>query len=183
MTAKLSRRSLFDAFRAPVNALAAPAPAPAVAAAPPVRVKRAPSAPSPEHRSGFSLDGFYARRAPSALPVEPLRVGLPEIATTAVGAGPTGASTPRAGVHGAVRPVTARLAGKVRVRLYACLAHAGSFCSTCAERCPVPGAIVLDAGRPRVQEELCDGCGVCVGVCPAPVNGFDIVSAGLRHES
>lgn len=48
-----------------------------------------------------------------------------------------------------------------------CLAYT-SFCSVCAERCPVPGAIRLEKGIPMVVPELCDGCAVCHAVCPAP---------------
>jgi len=51
---------------------------------------------------------------------------------------------------------------------HACLAWNGSFCSVCSERCPVQGAIAIDAGRPRILEERCTGCGVCAFVCPAP---------------
>lgn len=46
-----------------------------------------------------------------------------------------------------------------------CLAR--SFCNTCIERCPVPGAIVLDAGFPRIAS-ACTSCGLCAAVCPAP---------------
>ncbi|MCL4223093.1 MAG: 4Fe-4S binding protein, partial [Myxococcales bacterium] len=57
---------------------------------------------------------------------------------------------------------------------HACLATT-TFCSVCVERCPRPGAIVVAAGRPRVVPEACDGCGQCVAVCPAPINGFALV--------
>jgi ferredoxin len=150
MTAKVSRRSLFDAFRAPErSAPAQPADAP-----------------------GFSLDAFYAGRGAAAapLPSASLRPGLPAVTTTRVGLGEQRAPGRAAG-HAVVIPE----GGKVRVRAHTCLALTGSFCSTCSERCPVPGAIVVEAGRPRVDEQVCTGCGVCVGLCPAPINGFDIV--------
>ncbi|MGE3311947.1 MAG: 4Fe-4S dicluster domain-containing protein [Limisphaerales bacterium] len=51
-----------------------------------------------------------------------------------------------------------------------CLAYQGSFCSVCYERCPVPHAIQLNEGVPRVVLEACTGCGVCHEVCPAPRN-------------
>lgn len=53
-----------------------------------------------------------------------------------------------------------------RITPFACLARAG--CSTCSERCPEVGAIVLEAGRPRIEETRCTGCGACVDACPAP---------------
>lgn len=51
-----------------------------------------------------------------------------------------------------------------------CLAYQGSFCSVCYERCPVPHALQLNEGMPRVVLEVCTGCGVCHDVCPAPEN-------------
>jgi hypothetical protein len=57
-----------------------------------------------------------------------------------------------------------------------CLAHHGSFCTACAERCLVPGAIVLTLGRPRVIAARCTGCGTCADVCPAPAPAIVIRS-------
>ncbi len=53
-----------------------------------------------------------------------------------------------------------------------CLAYQGSFCSTCRERCPIEGAIVIERGLPRVMPALCDGCGICHDLCPAPTNAI-----------
>jgi Pyruvate/2-oxoacid:ferredoxin oxidoreductase delta subunit len=53
-----------------------------------------------------------------------------------------------------------------------CLAYQGSFCSVCYERCPVPHAIQLNEGVPRIVLEICTGCGVCHDVCPAPENAI-----------
>jgi len=50
-----------------------------------------------------------------------------------------------------------------------CLAYT-SFCTVCSERCPVAGAMKLDKGIPMVMADLCNGCGVCHDVCPAPTN-------------
>lgn len=68
-----------------------------------------------------------------------------------------------------------QLPGPVRVRPQLCLAWQGSFCSTCSERCPVEDAIVIEAGRPRVVEARCNGCGLCVQVCPAPINALELL--------
>ena len=55
-----------------------------------------------------------------------------------------------------------------RLRPTACIAFRGTLCTTCIERCPVPGAIELDRGRPKIVEDHCTGCGDCIAVCPAP---------------
>lgn len=49
-----------------------------------------------------------------------------------------------------------------------CLAMPPGFCRTCVERCPVPGALRVVQGMPRVDADICTGCGICHEVCPAP---------------
>ncbi len=120
----------------------------------------------------FSLDAFYSGRGgakDASVPVFEVRAGGVATETTSVG-------VPREDVVSAREAPASPIAidGVVRIRPYACLAYR-SFCSTCSERCPVEGAIVIELGRPRVDETRCDGCGICVHVCPAPINGFDIV--------
>jgi ferredoxin len=56
-----------------------------------------------------------------------------------------------------------------------CLAYRHSFCSVCRERCPVPGAVVVERGLPRIDPALCNGCRICHDVCPAPVNAIRLV--------
>lgn len=51
-----------------------------------------------------------------------------------------------------------------------CLAYQQRYCSRCYEQCPVPHAIELDDGLPRIILEVCTGCGICHDVCPAPEN-------------
>lgn len=67
------------------------------------------------------------------------------------------------------RTATPRL-GIARIQPLDCLAHQGTTCITCVERCPVPGAIRLDGARPVIDPALCTGCGVCHHVCPSPRN-------------
>ncbi len=61
-----------------------------------------------------------------------------------------------------------------------CLAWQGSFCSVCSERCPEPGAIVIEQGKPRVDPEKCTGCRACHDVCPAPKNAVFLVTRKAR---
>lgn len=133
-------------------------------------------------RPGFSLDTFYKQRTErgetttEAIPEVRLRQDLrdllerdPRVETSEVGVERAPPARELAGASGHC-PVN----GKVRIRTYACLAWQRSFCTTCSERCP-EGAIVVELGKPRVEEDRCTGCGHCVRLCPAPVNGFDIV--------
>lgn len=70
---------------------------------------------------------------------------------------------------GALREDAPRVLGRAVIGAD-CLALRGSSCSVCAERCPVPGALRLEGGRPVVDASRCTGCGVCQHVCPAPRN-------------
>jgi Na+-translocating ferredoxin:NAD+ oxidoreductase RNF subunit RnfB len=56
-----------------------------------------------------------------------------------------------------------------------CLAYQGTHCTSCHDRCPVPGAIVIEQGLPRVVPDVCTGCRICHVVCPAPENAVRIV--------
>lgn len=153
----MSRSSLFDAFRR--------------AAAPEPEEER-----PPPPRPSFSLDDFYARRGDRSeqpagtLPLFQVRA-KERVPTTPIGRGP---SAPAPGTSTA--SALPAFAGKVRVRTHTCLAWQRSFCSVCSEHCPVPGAIVVEEGRPRVDPAQCNGCGRCVAACPAPINGFDILA-------
>ena len=48
-----------------------------------------------------------------------------------------------------------------------CLRMAGEYCTICIDDCPIGEmAIVLEAGRVKVIEDGCTGCGVCQNHCP-----------------
>jgi len=73
---------------------------------------------------------------------------------------------------GALDPSLEPQLGTASVQEQTCLAHQGGTCTTCAERCPVEGAITLSQGRPNINQEACTGCGICQYVCPAPQNAI-----------
>jgi ferredoxin len=89
---------------------------------------------------------------------------------------------------GAIPPI--RLEEKLKTRLGVaevdrslCLPYAkGKECIVCQEHCPVPEkAIILDRDEklgiqlPRIDEELCVGCGICQNKCPVrPVRAVRI---------
>ncbi len=52
------------------------------------------------------------------------------------------------------------------------MAYRELMCSTCYERCPEEGAIVIERGIPQVVADLCTGCSDCHDVCPAPTNAI-----------
>ncbi|NND95801.1 MAG: 4Fe-4S dicluster domain-containing protein [Pirellulaceae bacterium] len=70
--------------------------------------------------------------------------------------------------------------GTALVTEHLCLAHHGTTCTVCSERCPVDGAIDLDSGKPTVNESTCTGCGMCRYVCPAPENAILLMPAFVR---
>jgi ferredoxin-type protein NapG len=70
--------------------------------------------------------------------------------------------------------------GVARIDVPTCLAFQGSFCTVCSEQCPVDGAIEVTAGKPRIQESVCTGCGVCQYVCPAPHNAVLLMPVADR---
>ena len=182
----VTRRELFGIWRrkqtAPgADADVAPERVP-VPARPPAT---APTAAPP----AFSLDGFYRQRATApVLPVFAVRAPTSSetTATTQIGVGPRAAAsaapTTAASAASAASPASAASAAVAiptamvpSVLVEACLATR-SFCSVCVERCPLPGAIVVSGGRPRIVPEACDGCGRCVAACPAPVLALALVA-------
>jgi ferredoxin-type protein NapG len=70
--------------------------------------------------------------------------------------------------------------GVAWIQTMACLAHTGSFCTVCSERCPVPGAIEVERGKPTIRPDVCVGCGVCASVCPAPTNAVVVMPLADR---
>lgn len=70
--------------------------------------------------------------------------------------------------------------GTARVTQHLCLAHHGTTCTVCSERCPVENAIEVKDGKPEVFEDACTGCGVCRYVCPAPENAILLMPTFVR---
>ncbi len=70
--------------------------------------------------------------------------------------------------------------GTARIDRLSCLPHLGTTCSTCVERCPVPGAIRVTQGKPTIVPETCIGCGICHQVCPAPRNAVMMLPLSER---
>jgi len=70
--------------------------------------------------------------------------------------------------------------GTARITEHLCVAHHGTTCTVCFERCPVEGAIQINNGKPTIDEAICTGCGVCRYVCPAPENAILLMPTFAR---
>ncbi len=46
-----------------------------------------------------------------------------------------------------------------------CLPYMGPECGACNNSCPVTGALMWDGPKPRIDPELCTGCGACRVAC------------------
>ena len=56
-----------------------------------------------------------------------------------------------------------------------CLAWSGTDCQTCYLACPKrEKAMTIEAGKPAIVTSVCDGCGVCIGVCRS-VNDLEAI--------
>ena len=67
------------------------------------------------------------------------------------------------GTEGAPAPREPR---RVALHRESCLAWGGTDCVACYIACPLRGrALVFEAERPRLDLEVCNGCGYCVRVC------------------
>lgn len=68
-----------------------------------------------------------------------------------------------------------------------CIALPPGFCRACVERCPLPGAMSVSNGVPMVNAAVCDGCGLCAEICPAPRKAILLlhrrVNQSLAHAS
>lgn len=80
----------------------------------------------------------------------------------------------------ALDPAASRVMGQALLQRHDCLAWRGTTCTACVERCPVPGALRLEVGKPVVDPARCTGCGTCLQVCPAPSPAFIILPALRR---
>jgi ferredoxin-type protein NapG len=70
-----------------------------------------------------------------------------------------------------------------------CIAWVGpSTCTVCSEKCPYEAIALDEYGRPQVDLELCNGCGVCENLCPSSrlqsykggrTRGIEVLSASV----
>lgn len=71
----------------------------------------------------------------------------------------------------------------VTIQHWDCLNALGAECRTCIERCPVEGVLTFAAGRIRVNDATCTGCGACQHACPAPNNAVVLLPNPARPRA
>lgn len=54
---------------------------------------------------------------------------------------------------------------RARIDTSSCLPYLGPECGACSHSCPVPGALLWDGPKPRIDPEICTGCGACRVAC------------------
>ena len=57
-----------------------------------------------------------------------------------------------------------------------CLPYSGPECGACDSACPVPGALVWEQWKPRIDPERCTGCALCREACITEPKAIDIRS-------
>lgn len=63
-------------------------------------------------------------------------------------------------------PAPAPKLARVAVDTESCLAYLGPECGACAHVCPIPGALIWEAGlRPLIDPDRCTGCALCREAC------------------
>ncbi len=65
---------------------------------------------------------------------------------------------------------------KARINEKTCLPYSGPECGACGSVCPVPGAIIWDMTKPKIDQELCIGCALCREACILEPKAVDISS-------
>jgi ferredoxin-type protein NapG len=63
-----------------------------------------------------------------------------------------------------------------------CLPYTGPECGACASSCPVPGALLWDMDKPRIDPETCVGCSLCREACIVNPKAVTIKSLLLQQS-
>jgi len=63
-----------------------------------------------------------------------------------------------------------------RVNIQACLPYSGPECGACASSCPVPGAMLWEQEKPRIDPDQCTGCAMCREACILDTKAIEISS-------
>lgn len=56
---------------------------------------------------------------------------------------------------------------KVKIDILACMAWHQNVCQSCLDACEMRAITFLGLFRPQINATLCNGCGMCVSICPS----------------
>ena len=71
---------------------------------------------------------------------------------------------------------------RAQINTSSCLPYLGPECGACKPACPVPGALVWDREKPRVDPDTCTGCGLCREACVVEPKAVNISSLYLESR-
>jgi ferredoxin-type protein NapG len=71
--------------------------------------------------------------------------------------------------------------GRVRISERHCFTFSGPECGACGDLCPDDApALAFVANKPRVNKDICVGCGLCIEACPTIPKAIELESLTNR---
>ena len=61
---------------------------------------------------------------------------------------------------------------KAEIDIMTCMAWHQSLCNSCLDACEPRAILFLGLFRPHIEIDVCNGCGMCIGICPSSAIGI-----------